>query len=180
MLVTPQHLHRAVTSKLFDDGFIDYSFSIVRDPIDRLMSEYRWRLRSGVISRKLPPNMPKWKRKILRKIGKMNLDFDKWVRVTLEDYVDYPWIYDNHIRPQSEFIAGVDTLFPFENGLDIAMRWIDVVTETSRSPGEFWFKRSDGVAPTMQAKTRALAEAFYSKDFVLYEKARQRNFDTLL
>ena len=41
--MTPQHFHANIYQKIIPEGFYDYSFCIVRNPFDRLVSEYAMR-----------------------------------------------------------------------------------------------------------------------------------------
>jgi hypothetical protein len=36
----PQHFHGDILSNIIGDGFIDYAFCVVRNPIDRIVSEF--------------------------------------------------------------------------------------------------------------------------------------------
>lgn len=91
---SPQHFHSEINKyiKLED---IDYSFAVVRSPLERLVSEY-----------------------FFREFSKEGVSFDFFVKMTFLLYRFNKYIFDNHIRPQAEFIhEGVD-IFRFEDGFD--------------------------------------------------------------
>lgn len=77
-----QHLHAQPLESLFNLEDFDSIFTIVRNPFSRFKSEYYWQ-RSQRIT---------------------ELDIDDWVFDTFEKYSKNNHIYDNHIRPQVEFI----------------------------------------------------------------------------
>lgn len=43
MAVSPQHLHRTPCRSIVPDAFSDAAFTVLRDPVDRMVSEYRYR-----------------------------------------------------------------------------------------------------------------------------------------
>lgn len=79
---TFQHLHADVLSVLFDFEAFDSIFTVVRNPFSRFKSEYYWQRSQGIT----------------------NLEVDEWVNETFNKYSNNPYIYDNHIRPQVEFV----------------------------------------------------------------------------
>jgi len=96
---TPQHFHAAILDTLVPNDYPIWSFVIVRHPIVRLLSEYRWR--SDNYARQ----------------GKSIEPFDAWVSQTFEQYLLNSYVFDNHIRPQCEFILERVEIFKFEDGL---------------------------------------------------------------
>lgn len=77
-----QHLHvKPLESILYFEQF-DSIFTIVRNPFSRFKSEYYWQRYQGITA----------------------LSVDDWVFETFEKYLKNSYIYDNHIRPQVEFI----------------------------------------------------------------------------
>lgn len=98
--LTPQHFHSDLMQSFFDYEFFDFSCAIVRHPFDRLASEYRWQI----------------------KLGKCDTHFDQWVTQSLASYESDPFMLDNHIRPQSDFLSIVDRIFRFEDGIEVAIQ----------------------------------------------------------
>ena len=101
-----QHFHYELLDSMFNiDKFIS-SFSIVRNPIDRIRSDYVWSQR-GVIA------------------GGSPVSFDDWVDYVFAKYQSNPFILDNHIRPQSEFIGPkIKTIYKYEEGLNTVVESI--------------------------------------------------------
>ena len=92
---SPQHLQYDVYNKLFDLNRFDYIFASVRNPLDRLFSEFKWHLKNS---------------KDLR-----IEDFSKWSIASLSNYESNNYIYDNHLRPQSEFLFNGIEVFKHES-----------------------------------------------------------------
>lgn len=96
---TPQHFTMSDFLFLFDRSSWDYAFTIVRDPYDRVESEYFWRAQ------------------IARSANIPHPTFDKWLASSL-DYFQRDKLYmDNHFRQQTDFLDDGLTIFRFENGL---------------------------------------------------------------
>jgi hypothetical protein len=94
---TPQHLHAELVRYMFGPDFIDWSFAVVRDPLQRIISEYRWRHR-------LQPELAE--------------DILSWWRARRSEFKTNPYILDNHVRPQHEFPLEDTQIFRFEDGMD--------------------------------------------------------------
>ncbi|WP_404324925.1 sulfotransferase family 2 domain-containing protein [Cobetia sp. UIB-001] len=92
---SPQHYHYNMVSSIVDLSSFDYCFTVIRDPIDRLISEYKMRAKHHVN----PPGFNVW----LKRINSL--------------YKKNPFILDNHIRPQSDFIGGEVKVFDLSQGL---------------------------------------------------------------
>ncbi len=99
----PQHLHGKALNYLFRPKFFDYAFTIVRDPVARAVSEYKFR--AGPLHAK----------------GRRIPTFPAWWQRTRKAYASNPYVADNHLRPQMEFItpriAARFDVFRFEDGL---------------------------------------------------------------
>ena len=171
---TPQHFQSEIASTLLPPQMLDAQFAVIRDPMTRLQSEYRWRgSKRGVVIQRNPPPHVQLLRKLHKGLGRRALDFDTWVRLTLDGFAKDPWIYDNHIRPQSEFVTKDHVLFAFEHGLDRPMRWIDSMTNTPPSPGDFWMKRTESETCDVRSETRRLVETMYHDDLELHARVVQ-------
>ena len=101
--VTPQHFQAHDIKLLFNGIDWDYSFSIVRDPYERLISEYFYQT------------------KIAKENFQSRPDFSMWVVNNLERYKKNNFIFDNHLRPQYQFIDDDIEVFKLENGLDVVL-----------------------------------------------------------
>jgi hypothetical protein len=105
--VTPQHLRYSDIRELFGENFFDYVFTIVRNPFDRLASEYRLRLKNAQEG-----------------VWSGGPCFSTWLEHRLESYQRNPHVLDNHLRPQWEFVSDAAKVFKYENGLGVVLRAI--------------------------------------------------------
>ena len=97
---TPQHLRMADFNALFGKGFFDHVVMTVRNPYDRIASEYRMR---AVIA-----GQGFWK---------AAPSFSHWLEHQLDAAAKNPFHLDNHLRPQWEFHGTGVTVLPYEQGL---------------------------------------------------------------
>lgn len=96
--VTPQHFTFKDYCYLGLDLFVDNSFCIVRDPFDRLLSEYKYRMGNS---------------KFLYKF----FDFPTFVFFVKRKGVDTCY-FDNHLRAQKSFYFSGVKVFKFEDGFE--------------------------------------------------------------
>lgn len=85
---SPQHLHAEVLDLFLNYDRFDQVFTIVREPFQRFKSEYYWQKQNHLT----------------------NLTVPDWIEYTLKEYQQDPYLYDNHIRPQADFIPACDHL----------------------------------------------------------------------
>ena len=79
----PQHFPGPLLERLFRGDDFDYAFIIVRNPVYRMFSEYRYR----------------------RKLEGVTDGFSEWLDSALEGFKKDPYHLQNHMRPQVEFRA---------------------------------------------------------------------------
>jgi len=144
---TAQHMDARVHTKLVPDGFFDESFAVLRDPVARMVSEYRYRLD--------------------RFDGQRS--FEDWVRAAFDAYRRDGHVYDNHIRPQAEFLRPGMVLFRLEMGLEPVFDWIDAITGTAPAPREIWEKRSVAAQVDVTDAIRDEINGFYAADFTVLD-----------
>lgn len=140
---TTQHMHAAIHTKIIPDSFYDAGFVVLRDPVARFTSEYRYQ----------------------KDMGRTSQSFADWAVATLGRYADDPYILDNHIRPQSEFLRPGLTKFLFEDGLSPIFDWIDRVTDTPPGNRDLWEKRAKPMAIDVPQDVRRKLESFYAADY---------------
>ena len=149
---TPQHMHAALFEPLFKGSFVDARFAVLRDPVARLASEYRYR--RGQVERKGKRQMP---------------SFERWVERAFRLYGDDPYFLDNHIRPQAEFVSEDMKLFRFEDGLEAVTGWLEEMCGV-RGP-ELPHKLAGGGARVdVPESLRTTIKAFYAADYDLIAK----------
>ena len=93
-----QHFHAALLKAMFAPDFFDYAFMIVRDPLERLKSEYR---HSAAFGR---PDA--------------RLRFAAWAPLMLGLARFSPGLRNNHFRPQTQFTCFNAEIFRFEDGMN--------------------------------------------------------------
>jgi len=105
---SPQHMVAADFTTLFTQDFIDFSFTVVRDPVERFLSAFNFnRRRIGhTIS-------------IDRFLGKLE---------RRNDFFSYQ--LDNHFVPAARFAPEEAEVFYLENGLDQVTKWLNLKFNT--------------------------------------------------
>jgi hypothetical protein len=98
---SPQHMHAALLEQTLRLERMDLFFAVVRDPLARFRSEYLWRHREE-------PQLDA-------------LEVERWGRRVLEQFTHDPFVRDNHIRPQSEFVLPGTRVHHYEDGLQGAV-----------------------------------------------------------
>ncbi len=164
---TPQHLEFDVSRTLLPEGFADASFAIVRDPLARLLSEYRYRA-----TRHSNQNTAPWHLTASEGM-KIELDwneefqgtFDEWVSLVFDRCMEVPHVCDNHIRPQTDFIGPNMKIFIFERGLQKVYRWIDKFTDTCEILTPLDWNESRKFDVEISSKTKAKIGKFYESDY---------------
>ena len=97
---SPQHLLGEQLKNLVDYEKVDSVFTIVRNPYERLISEYKWTNR------------------------KLNFDnypnFNDWVSESIDKAIEISNYSDNHFRTMSEFIKDINNckIFKYEDGVE--------------------------------------------------------------
>lgn len=137
---TPQHMHGELLDAFIPKDFCELTFTVVRDPKQRLLSEYKMRKE------------------------KAGLPFDEWVERTFERYGKNPYLYDNHIRPQTEFLTSATKIFRFENGL--AAPIAEVAGLIGRPSEDIPQKRKTApYTPEPNPQLDRMIHDFYRKDY---------------
>lgn len=108
----PRHQPAAVLEKIFLPEMIDYAFMVVRHPVARLVSEYRYQRRHGWIQLSR-----------LRMFG-----FDAWLRYAFFRLRSDPDWRVGHFRPQVKYECFGCEVFRYEDGLGQVSRRISDLT----------------------------------------------------
>ena len=145
---SPQHTEAARVRGLYRIEAFDYVFMTVRHPIDRLVSEFAYRTRG------------------------QDIDINTWVPRAFDAYRRDPYVLDNHLRPQWEFILPGCEIFYQEAGY--AERWAETVAghlgvEMHATPG---MENASGSTARhrygMTEEVAEMARMFYELDFRLF------------
>jgi hypothetical protein len=104
MLVTPQHLGYDTLTELTKslNRPFEYKFTVVRNPFDRIVSEFFYRIKIGNIQLG----------------GNAESLFSAWIVHNLKKYQKTPELLDNHLRPQSYYVSNDVEIFKFEDGIE--------------------------------------------------------------
>jgi len=132
----------------------DAVFALVRDPVARIASEYRWQRqgRRGTILGKVLAYLP----------------FSIWLRVMLAAVERHPYAFDNHLRPQGDFIPEDAVVFRLEDGLEKALYWLaetaGATLSAAPTPRAIATRAGTRVGPV----DRALIARAYAGDYVRF------------
>ncbi len=146
---SPQHLHADLLEQLVRLERIDLVLVVVREPMARFRSEFLWRHRR-----------------------EPQADADtvtRWGRRVLDKYAEDPFVRDNHIRPQSQFLLPGAQVHRYEDGLQPALE--DVAQRLGcpaprLRPREPSGGASSATVPVSGELERLLLD-FYADDFAL-------------
>jgi len=144
-LITPLTHVAAIDLREMLPSDLDFSFAVVRNPLTRLQSEYRYQTGVSRLSR---------------------LGFSTWLRVMIAAARLEPRIYENHIRPQVDLVPDNTEIFRLEDGFDDMIARLDEVTE-SAAPSEavrHLLKRERKDIALHRQDVELLA-SFYADDF---------------
>jgi len=147
---TPQHFTLRAIKTLLPGMHFDYAFTIVRNPYERLESEYRqqWLLRKGGFFKGFP-------------------SFSSWIEPSLERAAANPLAADSHLRPQVDFIGSGLNVFRFEEGISAVITQVAAAIGSSAPLEQIHELRTGGDAPPIEWRLEdlILANRFYSQDF---------------
>lgn len=98
----------------------DTVFALVRDPVARMRSEHRFQrvYRRGRLPGKLLGYLP----------------FRYWLRLMIAVARRNPYAFDNHLRPQTDFVPHGANVFRLEDGMGALSNWLQQETGTALGP----------------------------------------------
>ena len=116
---SPQHVDWVSLMRMFPADFFDEVFTVVRHPVSRAVSAYRFQ---AEVENTVPKGM----------------GFAEWLRAEAEMWQTDPHRSDNHSRPQSDFLPPVGdrpcTVFHLEHGLDAVIPYLDDLAGNDAGP----------------------------------------------
>jgi hypothetical protein len=145
---TVQHMEAFVHTRFVPAAFYDASFAVLRDPVSRMLSEYRYRLERKEVTR----------------------PFHEWARIAFDRVKETERLFDNHIRPQADFLSPGMILFKLEEGLDPVYDWIDEFTGTEPADRAIWEKKSASSKIDVPEDLEAEIKAYYKADYAILAK----------
>jgi hypothetical protein len=158
---SPQHFHAELLTSVFRVEQFDFIFTIIRDPLCRLLSEHTMR-----IQRQDVESQP----------------FDTWYALAREQRMVNPYVYDNHLRPASEFI--IDCCHVFDLGDGLPHIWQHVAKMIGIDSSHSQTQRikpcggTNASPASVSAETKRLIARDYESDFRLRRKFRERRSPT--
>lgn len=156
--VSPQHYHASILQQIIRPEQFDLIFTICRHPFSRLKSEYYWQRDLGLTR---------------------NTNPSEWIRDRLSVLSQDCSAFDNHMRPQTEFIPegwNCQILKLEENGVDRAVAQVDalcpahVLRRWARGtfPARLHQSRLSQVLETSFELHRKNIEEFYRLDMIRF------------
>lgn len=154
---SPQHVDVASLGRLFPKDFFDAVFAVVRDPVPRLVSAYKFqKLVEGLI----PPEA----------------NFDEWVLGLDRAAIERRFTFDNHLLPMHRLVPEEARIFRLEEGLGPVIDYLrglagpdaalpDTVAPLNVMAARLrWMKVEDEAVVVGDAARRHIAE-LYREDF---------------
>jgi hypothetical protein len=111
---SPQHADWASLTRLLPPAMLDAVFAVVRHPVARLASAFQYqRDVEGTVA--------------------PETGFSAWLEGLAAPGAD-PFAYDNHARPQADFMPEDCAVFHLEHGLDAIIPWLDALAGDAAGP----------------------------------------------
>jgi len=138
------HLPVETLDKLLDGEKFDEIFTVVRHPVDRMVSEYNFRIEDRA------------------RLG----EFDEWFEWAIAQYEKDPWFNDNHMRPQEDYINYLVNWVKLEDGMESLFAKLSesleepVIFRNERSNPSMKVMKVENVSPEMRKRI----EDYYEGD----------------
>ena len=154
---TPQHFHKSMVDTLVDINAIS-SFAIVRHPLLRMISQYKWQVKK-------------------RAIDPEKIDFNEYISKSFSSVRDNAFFGDNHFRPMVDFVDSRTRVFLLERDVsDLEVYLSDFLGEDVSLKSD---NRTDilGLNLNISKNSLEIINDFYHKDFLYfsYEKVEGEN-----
>lgn len=144
-----RHFHGSLLTDLFPDTVFDWSFMMVRHPLERILSQYRYQTRKP---------SPVWNQ----------VPFSIWLRYILMRRRINPYYRDNHFRPQHEFEAFGAEVFRLEDGLTAPLERLSQLTGVDETDDVAWSNKTAPKDVKVTSADRELIYNVYKEDFLRY------------
>lgn len=157
---SPQHLIWQDAERILP-AQPDVVFAVIRDPVARIVSEYRYQRqgRRGTRIGRLLAQMP----------------FSLWLRVMLRVVQKNAYAFDNHLRPQTDFVPTGAQVFRLEDGLAPVVQWL--AKESGRPELQGCFPHllpSKGPKVPVDPRDQALIGVMFAIDYDRFGYARPK------
>lgn len=156
----PQHMHFELLNEVVRLESFDRVITLVREPLSRLKSEYAFQLSQEIT----------------------DLQPEEWIEHVFDEYSKDPFVYDNHIRPQNEFLTEQSLIFKLEdNGVNKALETI-YSSFPSRKKLKYTLKSFLQLKKNTKlketTKTSAIHNAF-NKQSIIIQQFYEKDYDVL-
>lgn len=147
---SPQHLTWEDAQRVLPRA-PDAVFALVREPARRMVSEYRYqrRDRRGTRAGRALACLP----------------FSLWLRLMLAMARKNPHSFDNHFRPQDDFVPEGALVFRLEDGLEAPLAWLTAVGRAGAVSAPPHALKSQAVPVHLCARDSALIGAVFAADY---------------
>jgi hypothetical protein len=147
--VVPQHLRWRDFDYLLNEPVFDYIFAVVRNPFDRIESEYFW------VHRNADARGEPWD------------DFSSWVERKLNVVKKNACHADNHFCTQVSFLSDTAEVFKIEEGMEKILSRVSEALEVSLPDvtPHLNARRSKRIPPTWSGDAISAVREYYSPDF---------------
>jgi Sulfotransferase family len=145
--VRPRHMARDALEQVFFPEMFDYAFMFVRNPVHRVLSEYRYQSRKS---------FPRWQ---------AIMGFDRWLAHSLRQAAKDPCYRESHFRPQSDFRVFDCEVFRIEEGLDPLVARLSEVTGAAIPADARHLNRTEAQRITMSRDSLGAILRTYAEDF---------------
>lgn len=136
----------------------DAVFALVRDPVARMVSEHRWQ-RTG----RRGTRAGRWL---------AHLPFPLWLRLMLAVARRNPFAFDNHFRPQTEFVPEGAAVFRLEDGLQRALDWLAETVGSGPAPASPHALKSPPAPVALGPAEAARIAAAFDPDYARFGYSR--------
>jgi hypothetical protein len=144
-----QHFHAELLEGIFAPDFFDYAFIIVRDPMERMKSEYRHSRELKRLETRLP--------------------FDQWLTLILGLASMVPNLRHNHYRPQADFLCFKAEIFRFEDGMENIVGRLAARLGLPRPDAIPHKRRTEKIPIRISAASRARVRRIFASDYETFE-----------
>lgn len=150
---SPQHFHAELLKSIFNLEHFDLIFTIIRDPLCRLLSEHTMQVQRRETT---------------------DEQFDSWYALARQERLSNPYIYDNHLRPASEFIVDCCQVFDLSDGLSSIWQQVSQMIGVNPSDSQLQCIKPCGGVNTpiasVSLETKKLIAQDYESDYRLRRK----------
>ena len=162
---SPQHYRGDLIVNNNRDKTFDKIFTIVRDPLARLVSEYNFRRNDPQYQDTSYPGIEH----DIKASDSISETFHRWVELIFDVYRDDNNVLDNHVRPQHMFLTCNTHILKLEFGaVDIYKNIKNIINDQTFEylKGRVFRTNTNFILPEkVDAKTISLVKQFYKDDY---------------